>query len=89
MAQGTITIKGISIILKHSPLCFWCNKSYDNNYHIDYFYPISLGGTNSIDNIVVSCPRCNLTKSNKDPKIFARQIGRNTAILYEEDYHEW
>lgn len=57
--------------------CYWCNiKIIDNNYHIDHYIPISKGGEHSNDNLVLSCPKCNLTKGAKDPFIFANSIGR-------------
>ena len=57
--------------------CYWCNtKIIDNNYHIDHYVPISKGGEHSNDNLVLSCPKCNLTKGAKDPFIFANSIGR-------------
>lgn len=57
--------------------CYWCNtKILDNNYHIDHYIPISKGGEHSNDNLVLSCPKCNLTKGAKDPFIFANSIGR-------------
>ena len=57
--------------------CYWCNtKIMDNNYHIDHYIPISKGGEHSNDNLVLSCPKCNLTKGAKDPFIFANSIGR-------------
>jgi 5-methylcytosine-specific restriction endonuclease McrA len=44
--------------------------------HIDHFHPLSKGGKHSIDNLVASCAKCNLSKGSKDPYVFAKQIGK-------------
>lgn len=52
--------------------CWWCNiviKS--NNYHLDHKHPLSRGGSNGADNIVITCPTCNLSKNNKTPAEWA------------------
>jgi len=61
---------------KQNKTCYWCNVNCDKNYHIDHYYPLSKGGKHEVENLVISCPKCNLTKSAKDPLVFAKQIGR-------------
>jgi 5-methylcytosine-specific restriction endonuclease McrA len=34
-------------------------------WHMDHVYPICLGGSDSLDNIVKSCARCNISKGAK------------------------
>ena len=34
-------------------------------FHIDHVLPRSAGGSDSIDNLALSCPSCNLGKSNR------------------------
>lgn len=74
---------------KDKPFCFWCNKIHQGKYHIDHFYPLSRGGTHTLDNIVIACPSCNLKKHAKDPEVFAEEIGKGTYGLFAEDFHEW
>lgn len=45
--------------------CKYCGCDISKNFHIDHFIPISKGGRNSIDNLVLSCPPCNLSKGSK------------------------
>jgi CRISPR/Cas system Type II protein with McrA/HNH and RuvC-like nuclease domain len=43
--------------------CAYCDL-YLENYHIDHVVPISFGGSNNLDNLVLSCPPCNLKASS-------------------------
>jgi 5-methylcytosine-specific restriction endonuclease McrA len=53
--------------------CFWC-KGKLGAYHIDHVIPIALGGSNGPENIVISCPHCNLSKSAQHPMDFAGML---------------
>lgn len=55
--------------------CFWCDRSLEK-YHVDHVTPLAKGGTNYPNNIVCSCPRCNLKKSDKLPEVFRAEIER-------------
>lgn len=43
----------------------WYNGSDVIAFHFDHIIPISAGGQNNEDNIVLSCRRCNLSKGTK------------------------
>lgn len=45
--------------------CYYCGCNIDDIYHIEHVIPISRGGSNTIDNIVLACPSCNHSKGNK------------------------
>lgn len=47
--------------------CWWCGKKYGAKWHIDHRIPLAKGGSNSADNICISCPDCNLRKNDKLP----------------------
>jgi len=36
----------------------------DVELQVDHIYPVSKGGTNSLDNLVAACVECNSGKSN-------------------------
>lgn len=55
--------------------CYWCNCELNGKYHIDHYIPLSKGGEHSIENIVISCPKCNLSKNAKNPYEYANSIG--------------
>lgn len=53
--------------------CFYCRKNIaDKQYEIDHLIPLSKGGTNFRENIVLACPRCNNAKRTKMPLDFIR-----------------
>lgn len=75
LKDGNINSKDIEKMSKSK--CYWCdNKIINNNYHIDHYIPLSKGGVHRLENIVISCPKCNMQKSNKDPYKFALSVGK-------------
>ncbi len=74
---GHVTSKQLRNLKSKSINCYWCSqKLRDGDIHYDHYIPLSKGGRNSIDNIVVSCSFCNLSKHNKMPEAFANTLGR-------------
>lgn len=55
--------------------CPVCKTSLADGYHVDHVQPLAKGGTNDIKNIQLLCPRCNHTKSDKDPIEFMQSRG--------------
>jgi len=55
--------------------CIVCKASLKESYHIDHVTPISRGGVNSIENLQLLCPPCNLNKHAKDPIVFMQSKG--------------
>ena len=54
--------------------CFYCGCQLDfNNFHMDHFKSKRLGGK-SINNLVPSCPECNLCKGALDIDEFRTKI---------------
>ena len=51
--------------------CFYCHKKLGEKYHKDHVVPLVLNGSNSPENLVLSCPKCNLSKGSKHPQDFA------------------
>ena len=46
--------------------CYYCGELVDK-YHVDHVIPLSRGGGNGPDNLVISCPKCNMSKNDKMP----------------------
>lgn len=71
-------LSGTDLLLKfreQQGRCRYCDKKIGRgragDWHVDHVVPISKGGTNHPDNIVVACSDCNLRKHNKMPWEFA------------------
>lgn len=47
--------------------CYYCGKKVGISYHVDHVIPVSRGGSNSPDNLVIACAHCNRTKSFRMP----------------------
>ena len=54
--------------------CFYCGKKVGKKYHVDHVIPISRGGYNGPENLVISCPKCNLSKGTKHPMDFCGRL---------------
>lgn len=46
--------------------CFWCSVQV-TAYHVDHVIPLSRGGSDYPENIVIACPTCNVSKNDKLP----------------------
>lgn len=60
--------------------CFWCGAELGDGYHADHVVPLSRGGSNSSDNIVISCSNCNQRKHNKMPEDWIMEISENGKL---------
>lgn len=79
-AQGRITKADIdSCWGRQKGRCHWCgcplNREGGNGnplgtFHADHYIPLSRGGSNQPENIVLSCPGCNLSKGARLPEVF-------------------
>jgi len=47
--------------------CWWCGCKLNGQYEPDHRIPLSRGGTNYINNIAVSCKKCNRSKYKSFP----------------------
>lgn len=58
--------------------CFWCGDrcgskpAHHKEYHVDHLIPVANGGTDYPRNLVIACPGCNISKSNKLPIEYKR-----------------
>ena len=55
-------------------LCYWCSGKLGPDYEVDHFSPVSKGGSDGPENIVVACKTCNRTKHAKAPEDFIWEL---------------
>ena len=55
--------------------CAVCRTSIRKKFHADHVVPLAKGGDNSMLNMQLLCPRCNLQKGAKHPVDFMRSKG--------------
>lgn len=67
--------------------CCYCGTEITHDTcHIEHIIPVSIGGSNTIDNINFSCGRCNVTKNDKTDKEFFEYI--KTVYNHLKKYYE-
>jgi len=67
-AEGTHTAADIQAqYTRQKGRCFWCGEKVGDTYHVDHVVPLSRGGSNGPENLVIACPACNLRKHDKLP----------------------
>jgi len=55
--------------------CICCNQPLGDDFHLDHIMPLSLGGTNTDDNIQLLREQCNKQKHAKHPIDFMQKRG--------------
>ena len=67
ISERYIGINRFKVFKRDNFKCIYCGLSSIEDsikLHVDHIKPISKDGTSNIDNLVTSCARCNLSKSN-------------------------
>lgn len=67
--------------------CFYCGCKLSGIVHVDHFIPWSFVKEDKLWNFVLSCPKCNLKKSNILPgkQLIGKINSRNETILARSD----
>lgn len=64
--NGIFTIDDlVSMLEKQKGACSYCGEDISVEFEIEHQVPLSRGGSNTPDNIVLSCCPCNASKGNK------------------------
>ena len=75
--SGNINTSELKELFNNTKRCYWCNKKLNKNkIQVDHYIPLSKDGEHLIENIVLDCPHCNMSKHDKDPLEFANKLGR-------------
>lgn len=76
-AKGTHTAEDVAELkVLQRNTCAYCPQKLNDCYHVDHITPLSRGGSNSRENLQLTCPGCNMSKSARDPLEFAQSLGR-------------
>lgn len=80
-AYGTITAEDIlALFAEQEGKCHYCGAGLaEHSYTIDHVIPLSRGGTNAPDNIVLTCAKCNERKGDSLPEEFEARRKRAQA----------
>lgn len=67
-AEGTHTAADVEQQYKaQRGKCYYCGVKVGDTYHVDHVVPLSRGGSNGPENIVIACVTCNCSKRDKLP----------------------
>lgn len=70
--HGCVTEEGLKRLIEaKNNSCEYCGKPFE---HLDHTIPLSKGGLHCLDNLTISCARCNISKGNKMPKDFSLKV---------------
>ena len=76
-AEGRHTADDLKALLKQQKgRCGYCSIDIKTTYTVDHIQPLSKGGSNWPHNIQLLCLKCNTSKQDADPIIFAQRIGK-------------
>lgn len=50
--------------------CAWCGVSCEDDFQVDHIVPIARGGEHEIENLTISCRKCNRAKGSMLPAEF-------------------
>lgn len=65
-----------------SVACYWCMaKVNPSTAHSDHIMPISKGGAHALENLCISCAKCNLAKSSKLPSDWNATLSQPVLLL--------
>ena len=74
-AEGTHTAEDVQGQYdRQKGKCFYCRKKLGKKYHVDHVTPLSKGGSDGPENLVIACGPCNLTKHAKHPMDFCGRL---------------
>ena len=66
------------IFKKYDYKCVYCGSRGEE---IEHIVPRSKGGTNSVENLTLSCRKCNISKGNLSLKAFGKKVGKDFSHL--------
>ena len=71
------------VFFLHGKKCFYCGAE-GIDLQIDHIHPVSLGGENSIKNLIPACEPCNRHKSDSDVHFYYYLLEKKVEELEKE-----
>lgn len=71
------------VLLKTKYKCGYCGTVLFPDNHIDHILPKSKGGTDHIDNLMPSCPGCNMKKYDRTPEQFKSRLVNDARSMID------
>ena len=65
-------------------VCHHCEKPIHGTWQLDHLTPFAHGGTNTRDNLCVSCPTCNLSKGTLKPVAWYYRLADRTGKRHQD-----
>lgn len=75
LKKKLMKLQGGRCAYANAPLAYWCAVDIRKENHMDHIMPLKLNGRNIDSNMQLTCPACNLHKSDSHPDDFARRVG--------------
>ncbi|QDP58788.1 MAG: putative HNH endonuclease [Prokaryotic dsDNA virus sp.] len=66
-------------VARRDGCCFHC-RDKDGPWEIDHLQPVSAGGGNDLDNLVLSCIPCNRRKGSKSHSRFLDELSQGLSV---------
>jgi len=82
----TLTRREKRSVIDKNPFCVYCGNNEYDGLVLEHIYPFSLGGSNSLNNITISCGKCNSHKHNYTINEFINVIIRKRNSILNETY---
>lgn len=73
-------------IIDKNPFCVYCGNNEYEGLVLEHIYPFSLGGSNRLNNITISCGKCNSHKHNYTISEFLEVTIRKRNNILNETY---
>lgn len=81
-SKGVPTRLRRAVIDRDGLRCVWCRFESDSvsDFDIDHLRPVSLGGTDALDNLAVACCACNRSRGNRPAELAPTWIRRSIHV---------
>lgn len=64
-----------NLLVEQEGCCRYCGGELAGGFHVDHVVPRIQGGDDSESNLVLACPRCNISKGGRTPKQWLVALG--------------